>query len=242
MQPLMMIRASTPEPAARPHAVYKRQLLDRLLTLRPRSLLDVGCGVGGLLLAAREAGVEAVVGVEPEASARSAALRSGLEVVDGCAEALPFPDHSFDVVTLDYVAHHTRHLSRSLSEAARVARRALLILDCWFDDTIPSQRVARRYDEWLKRLDRKNGYVHNPCPDAAQLIDCLGAEDFRVEASRHLLLSPLDVVQLEAAAREKLSQTPDPACEIELENLLDEARLHGISDDGCLLVAFVRVD
>ncbi|KTE46521.1 hypothetical protein ATE62_00840 [Sphingopyxis sp. HIX] len=57
-----------------------------------------------------------------------------MDVISCRAEALPFEDRSFDVVTLDYVAHHTENLPRALREASRVARCAVLILDCWFDD------------------------------------------------------------------------------------------------------------
>ena len=61
---------------------------------------------------------------------------SGLEVVDnpselflaerraGTAEALPFPDGAFDLVTFENSLHHVAEIGRGLAEAMRVARRA----------------------------------------------------------------------------------------------------------------------
>lgn len=238
----MMINATMPLPAARPHAAYKRQLLEEIQTLNPATLLDVGCGTGDLLLAAREAGIALLAGVEPEPQACERAQSHLLDVIAGRAEALPFADQSFDVVTLDYVAHHIEALPRALREAARVARRAVLVLDCWFDDTLPSQRVARRYDDWLKRRDRRSGYVHNACPAAAELIAMFAAEDFAVDYVCRLILSPLNVDEIESSARALMENTDDPIGKLELEHILDDARRDGISDDGCIVARFLRHD
>lgn len=242
MQLPMMINATMPMPAARPHAAYKRQLLEEIQALHPETLLDVGCGSGDLLLAARDAGIARVAGVEPEPQACERAQSQGLDVIPGRAEVLPFADRSFDVVTLDYVAHHIENLPRALREAARVARRAVLILDCWFDDTLPSQRVARRYDDWLKRGDRRAGYVHNACPAAAELIGMFAAEDFTIDYDCRLIFSPLNVEDIERSARMRVENTDDPIGKLELESILDDARRDGISDDGRIVARFLRHD
>ena len=52
-------------------------------------VLDIGCGTGAQLLQLREAGYRGI-GLEPEAAAARACRRSGLPVVVGRAEHLPF--------------------------------------------------------------------------------------------------------------------------------------------------------
>jgi SAM-dependent methyltransferase len=65
-----------------------------------------------------------VKGIEPVLRERS---NRSVEQFDG--KAIPFPDRSFDVVMLVDVLHHTDDPIVVLRDAARVARRALIIKD-----------------------------------------------------------------------------------------------------------------
>lgn len=97
----------------------------RDLQALPRgSLLDVGCGRGEILAHAERLGFAPVQGVE-----MVPALIDGRRVVRGEAHALPFPDQSYDVVTLFDVIEHLLPGDDELAcrEMARVARRAILL-------------------------------------------------------------------------------------------------------------------
>lgn len=105
-----------------------RETLERFVpgfTIRGARVLDVGCGDAGVLIALAEAGAEAV-GVEPWSRSvergRTRAEEHGVRVQlqEGVAEALPFPDASFDLVVLDNVLEHVQDRERSLSEIHRV--------------------------------------------------------------------------------------------------------------------------
>jgi ubiquinone/menaquinone biosynthesis C-methylase UbiE len=83
--------------------------------LKPgESLLDVGCGTGGVTIPAKQrlgsSGTVAGIDPSPEmiAVARQKAHRKGLEIDFrmGVIETLPFPDASFDVVTASLMLHH----------------------------------------------------------------------------------------------------------------------------------------
>ncbi|WP_343715329.1 methyltransferase domain-containing protein, partial [Inquilinus sp.] len=157
-------------------------------------------------------------------------------------EALPFAEGSFDVVTLEYVAHHVEHLPRALHEAARVARRAVLVLDGWYDETLPSQRAMRDLDEWRKRIDRRLGMIHNPCPRPCDLTGpLLACGPLEIDYACRLELRPRSLAELEDTARRHLNGVaPAPDLAAELDRILDDGRLHGCSDAGTLLLTARR--
>lgn len=103
------------------------------LGLRPASrVLDVGCREGAQLLELHRCYGCAGVGLEPMAAnvARApAALESApIRLLRGVGEAMPFPDHVFDLVWVRDVLIHVERLTEALAECARVARPGAPIL------------------------------------------------------------------------------------------------------------------
>jgi SAM-dependent methyltransferase len=168
--------------------LYQQAFRSEIAALKPASLCDVGCGAGGLVAHAQALGIFAA-GIEPDAAKVAEGGAGGLDLRQGHAEALPFPDASFDLVTFENSLHHVTEIGRSLAEAMRVARRAVVIVDPWFDLSIPSQAVGDRFERWLKKLDRMTGMVHwDPIP-AGEIIGACRGGTFTV---RHLLhLTPM---------------------------------------------------
>ena len=109
----------------------RRRLLDQA-DLRPgQRVLEIGCGTGDLLLAAKRAQPAAVVvGLDPDlaalARAHRKARRRGLTVqLDrGHAEELPYADDSVDVVLSSFMLHHVPADERepAMREVLRVLR------------------------------------------------------------------------------------------------------------------------
>lgn len=71
----------------------------------PKRLLDVGCGAGGYLLAARELGCECV-GIEPSEEHSTVGRGLGLSIEKGYFADGMFPESSFDLVLLSHVIEH----------------------------------------------------------------------------------------------------------------------------------------
>jgi SAM-dependent methyltransferase len=131
---------------------------------RRLSILDVGCGTGANLEMLSEFGQAA--GVDISGEALTFCRERGLEnVKQGEAEALPFADSSFDLVTgLDVVEHLDDDLA-GLKEMRRVLRpegHALLFVPAFMflwgvQDDISHHR--RRYTlDQLKRVVRQAGF------------------------------------------------------------------------------------
>jgi SAM-dependent methyltransferase len=98
--------------------------------------LDVGCGPGSLTgeLVAR-LGADSVAAVDPSEPfvAAARARHPGVEVRRASAEALPFPDASFDVALAQLVVHFMSDPVAGLREMARVTTTGGTVAACVWD-------------------------------------------------------------------------------------------------------------
>ena len=137
---------------------WRRFLVSRLEVGRDARVLDVATGTGAVALElVRQHGCS-VVGIDrsPEmlAVARRRLAEHGLgtriELHEGRAETLPFPDGSFDAVTVTYLLRYVDDPAAAIGELARVVRpggtMALL------DFGVPRARVPRALWELYVRL------------------------------------------------------------------------------------------
>jgi len=98
-------------------------LLDAV-DLRPGAqLLDVATGPGYVAAAAAARGAKAV-GVDFSAPmvAHARTLNPAVEFQEGDAEAIPFPDRSFDAVVMNFGMLHLARPERAMTQAARVLK------------------------------------------------------------------------------------------------------------------------
>ena len=100
-------------------------------------VLEVGCGTG-LLLDRIAAFARSARGVDLSPGMLAKARERGLDVIEGSATSLPFPDESFDAVCSFKVLAHVREIHRALAEMVRVTRRHGVV-------------VAEFYNPWSLR-------------------------------------------------------------------------------------------
>jgi len=90
-----------------------------------QTVLNVGAGAGSYEPTNRQ-----VTAVEPSASMRAQRPAHLVQAVDAVAQALPFPDESFDASMATFSIHQWPDLGAGLAEMRRVTRGPVLLLSC----------------------------------------------------------------------------------------------------------------
>jgi demethylmenaquinone methyltransferase/2-methoxy-6-polyprenyl-1,4-benzoquinol methylase len=115
-------------------------------------VLDACCGTGDLAVAALRAGAREVVGLDFSEAMLERARRKepAIEWVRGDVLALPFPDASFDAVTVGFGVRNVEDLEAGLRELRRVLRTGgrLGVLEI----TTPRGVLAPFYRVWFDRV------------------------------------------------------------------------------------------
>lgn len=95
----------------------------------PGLVLDVATGPAGIALAIRSATGAQVVGVDLtramlDRARKNLSLRneSGIHLIQGRGEQLPFPDHTFDAVSFSYLLRYVADPDATIQELVRVLR------------------------------------------------------------------------------------------------------------------------
>ena len=124
--------------------------------------LDVCCGTGDITFQLAEAGAEHVTGLDFSANMleqarrrqsnhRDPAGRTKVEFLQGDALALPFPDDSFDVITVSFGVRNVEDLALAFREFARVGRPGARVV-C-LEITRPNGTLMNRFfDVWFDRI------------------------------------------------------------------------------------------
>jgi demethylmenaquinone methyltransferase / 2-methoxy-6-polyprenyl-1,4-benzoquinol methylase len=141
---------------------YRRQALERAGLTAGMRVIDVAAGTG---LVAREAvriagDPRLVVGVDPSAGMLlSAKVPPGVRLIEGCAEAIPFPDAEFDFLSMGYALRHITDLTMAFGEFHRVVKPGARI--CILEITPPKSRIGKAL---LK------AYMHGVVPAVAGIF------------------------------------------------------------------------
>jgi demethylmenaquinone methyltransferase / 2-methoxy-6-polyprenyl-1,4-benzoquinol methylase len=131
---------------------WRRALVDAADPRPGDRVLDVATGTGMVAAELLRRCECAVVGIDQSAAmlararARFAGQGSRVELIEGQAEALPFADASFDVLTFTYLLRYVEDPAATLRELARVLRPGARIASLEFG--VPPLAPAR----WAWRL------------------------------------------------------------------------------------------
>ncbi len=130
--------------------VYRRQALLRAGLKPGMQLLDVGAGTGEIsLLAQQIVGDDGlIVALDPSKGMLSEAQKLGVKKATiGLGEALPFPDNSFDILTMGFALRHVADLEQAFAEYHRVIKPGgkILLLEITRPDSRWSTMLLKMY-------------------------------------------------------------------------------------------------
>jgi demethylmenaquinone methyltransferase/2-methoxy-6-polyprenyl-1,4-benzoquinol methylase len=123
------------------HRLWKRRVVKLAAVQSGNRALDLCCGTGDIALALAQRGAETTGLDFSDKMLEVAAVRSqksevksqkkNPQFLHGDAQQLPFPDHSFDIVTVGYGLRNLTSWERGLDEMFRVAKPGarLIVLD-----------------------------------------------------------------------------------------------------------------
>jgi len=112
------------------NARWRAAMVDRIVSPSPRRVLDVASGTAGVALQLADRTNAHVVGLDltlamletGQKNVSRADKTRRVQLVNGRAEALPFPDGIFDALTFTYLFRYVDDPQATLNELARVVR------------------------------------------------------------------------------------------------------------------------
>jgi ubiquinone/menaquinone biosynthesis C-methylase UbiE len=170
-----------------------RRLLDQAGVRPGQRVLEIGCGTGNLLLAAKRSQPAAtVVGVDPDLTALARASRKArrrrlaVQLDRGYADELPYADDSVDVVLSSFMLHHVPADRRepAMREVRRVLRpgRALHLVDIDAEAAPADGWIARRAHRHQLSQENADGGI----PDLLRRAGFIDVNENGSDVRRHV--------------------------------------------------------
>lgn len=156
----------------RPTSIFRHRRIDydSIIDLIPAkaSVLDLGCGAGGLLARLRERGHDRLLGVEIDQQAIVVCSRRGIRVVhaDVNRGLSAFSDDQFDYVVLSQTLQAITDVERVLDDVLRVGRHAIVSFP---NIAYRDFRVQLATDGRTPRLQQADGFSWYNTPNVRAL-------------------------------------------------------------------------
>ncbi len=221
------------------------------------SILEVGCGDGKFLrqLLASSPQAKRIVGVDiidPRTMLSQDILdRPGSEWLTAYGHDLPFPDDSFDLVSIAHVLHHLQPdlLDATLAEMKRVLKPGgeFMICEMFRDHQSEPQMSHVFYHHWVAEIDRLCGVHHYHTfsrDELSEIVASLGFSECEIEEYKEEMNAEEEQVAISHVLQKIENQLELIKESEEYERLKQEAQsihvwilTHGLAKPTRLLVS-----
>jgi len=107
---------------------WRRKVIDMVKKNNPKYILDVATGTGDLAIALADSDAKKIIGLDISAGMlqvgkdkiQKKKLNKRIEMIQADSENLPYPDHTFDAITVAFGVRNFENLEKGLSEIYRV--------------------------------------------------------------------------------------------------------------------------
>lgn len=159
---------------------WRKKVRKRIARIKPAQILDVATGTGDLAIELSKLRPEKITGIDIAANMleigkekiKARKLDTVIELVPGDSEDMPFPDNSFDAVTVAFGVRNFENLQKGLKEMHRVLRPGgmVAILEFSKPKSFPFRQIYNFYFKYilpgLGRAVSKNEEAYTYLPES----------------------------------------------------------------------------
>lgn len=161
------------------------RILERVASIRPGRLLDVGCGCGDFTAKLSPhcpeiTAIDASQGLIDRCKRENGRPNITYVCMDG--RNIRFPDKSFDLLLERMALHHIREWEEALGEMIRVSSKHVLVQEPIDDPRSEEKRNAARARELLLALQNEAGYSHYEYLSADVLFEYFRKREISIES------------------------------------------------------------
>jgi demethylmenaquinone methyltransferase/2-methoxy-6-polyprenyl-1,4-benzoquinol methylase len=138
---------------------WRRRVIKMVKETQPKFILDVATGTGDLAIAMADSNAEKIIGLDISAGMLQVGknkinaknLDKRIEIVQADSEALPYPDGTFDAITVAFGVRNFENLEKGLSEIYRVLSPGgiFVVLETSVPTKFPFKQGYRVYSNYI---------------------------------------------------------------------------------------------
>ncbi|AFU67153.1 ubiquinone/menaquinone biosynthesis methyltransferase UbiE [Psychroflexus torquis ATCC 700755] len=138
---------------------WRKKVIEMVKKTNPKYILDVATGTGDLAIAMADSDAEKIVGLDISAGMlqvgkdkiQKKKLNKRIEMVQADSENLPYPDHTFDAITVAFGVRNFENLDKGLSEIYRVLSPGgiFVILETSVPTKFPFKQGYKVYSNYI---------------------------------------------------------------------------------------------
>lgn len=175
--------------------VQENVLLDKIKSLKPHNVLDVGCG-GGSFTVRLSTLCEKVTAIDSSARlinrCKEENQRPNIRYACIDARKMPYAHDNFDVVLARACLHHVQEWKKVLDEMVRVSSKYILIEEPIYDPRSEEKRITLHAHKFFLKLQHEVGYPHYEYRTPQLIIQYFQGKNIHHEYQIVKLDTPID--------------------------------------------------